>query len=123
MFHRYAAASRWAALRALADPATLDVGPLDNGVEDHATNAPESARISAEALDAEADILAVEVLMARALLIDDETRQRLGRGTARALDAIETMLEQLPADGLSGDAVAGAKRLLTSGDLAALGGA
>src|ERR687887_31609 len=51
-FHRYGAATRAAALRALAAPVTLDIGPLDNGVEDHATNAAEAARVTADALDA-----------------------------------------------------------------------
>jgi histidine ammonia-lyase len=123
MFHRYTAASRWAALRAIAGPATLDVVPLDNGVEDHATNATESARLSAEALDAATDVLAVELLMARALLIDDETRPRLGHGTHTALDAIEDMLGGIPEDASSGEAVAGARRLLSNGVLAAIGGA
>ena len=36
---RYTAATRYSELRLIAGPATLDIGPLDLGVEDHATNA------------------------------------------------------------------------------------
>ena len=49
-------------LRLIAGPATLDIGPLDLGVEDHATNAPLTAQRSAEALETLEDILAIELL-------------------------------------------------------------
>jgi histidine ammonia-lyase len=121
IFHRYAAAGRTALLRVLAGPATLDIGPLDNGVEDHATNATESARLSAEALDVLGDVLAVELLMARAILIDDETRPRLGSGTRLALEALDHALADVPVDSPSGEAVATAKSLLTGATLASVG--
>jgi histidine ammonia-lyase len=118
MFHRYGAASRYARLRALAGPVSLDIGPLDNAVEDHATNATEAARVTAEALDALADVLAVELLMARALLMAGETRAKLGSGTALALEAVDRELAGIPEDAPSGEAVAATKRLLIEGDLA-----
>jgi histidine ammonia-lyase len=86
---RYAAAARTAELRSLADPVSLDVGPLDLGVEDHATNAPFSVQRTDEALDGLADILAVELLIAA-----DTARRhagavgRLGRGTRAAVDEL-----------------------------------
>ena len=118
MFHRYAAATRAGLLRAMSAPVSLEIGPLDNGVEDHATNATEAARTSAEALDVLADVLAVELLMARALLIDDETRPRLGEGTRRALAIVDDSLAGLPEDGPSGDAEVIIRILLTDGLLA-----
>ena len=48
---RYTAATRYSELRLIAGPATLDIGPLDLGVEDHATNAVLTAQRSEEALD------------------------------------------------------------------------
>jgi histidine ammonia-lyase len=116
MFHRYAAASRYAHLRSLAGPASLDIGPLDNSVEDHATNATEAARVSAEALDALADVLAVELLMARALLMDDERRAKLGSGTGPALEALDQALAGISEDAPSGEAVAATKKLILEGD-------
>jgi transcriptional regulator with XRE-family HTH domain len=53
--------------------------------------------------------------LARALLLDDETRPRLGRGTGRALAIVDTMLDGLPPDGTSGDAVTGTSLLLKGG--------
>jgi histidine ammonia-lyase len=121
MFHRYAAASRYALLRTLAGPVTLDVGALDNGVEDHATNATEAARVTSEALDVLADVLAVELLMSRAQLIDDETRPKLGTGTRLVLEAVDRALADLDEDAPSGEPVAVTRRLLTGGDLADIG--
>ena len=63
---RYSLAARAAELRQLAAPASLDVGPLDLGVEDHATNAPIVVRRTDEALGLLEDILAGELLMAAA---------------------------------------------------------
>ena len=123
MFHRYGAASRYAQLRSLASPISLDIGALDNAVEDHATNASEAARISAEAIDVLADVLAVELLMARALLIGDESRAKLGAGTKQALGKLDQALAGIPEDAPSGDAVAATKRLLLDGELATIGGA
>jgi histidine ammonia-lyase len=123
MFHRYAAATRAGELRSLAGPVSLDIGPLDNGVEDHATNATEAARVSAAALDVLGDVLAVELLMARALLIDDETRPRLGEGTRQALAIVDGALADLDDDAPSGEAVGIVKSLITGGTLATVSGA
>jgi histidine ammonia-lyase len=121
MFHRYAAASRSALLRSLAGPVTLDVGALDNNVEDHATNATEAARVTSDALDVLADVLAVELLMSRALLIDDETRPKLGTGTRLVLQVTDRVLGAIDADAPSGEAVAATKALLMTSELAEIG--
>ena len=118
MFHRYAAAARAGQLRAMSAPVSLEIGPLDNAVEDHATNATEAARVSADALDVLADVLAVELLMARALLIADETRPQLGEGTRRALAIVDDAISTLPDDGPSDDAQVVVKDLLASGAIA-----
>ena len=44
---------------------TLDIGILDLGVEDHATNAPVAAALTEHALDLLEGILAIELDMAR----------------------------------------------------------
>jgi histidine ammonia-lyase len=115
MFHRYATAARYAHLRSIAGPASLDIGPLDNAVEDHATNATEAARLSAEALDTLADVLAVELLMARALLVAGDARAKLGSGTMQVLDKLEEALAPIPEDAPSGEAVAATRQLLLGG--------
>ena len=61
---RYPAAAAFSALRHLAAPATLDTPPLDIGVEDHATAAPLTIRLTGEALDLLEQVLSIEVLMA-----------------------------------------------------------
>ena len=88
---RYAAAARAGDLRALATPATLDIGSLDLGQEDHSTNAPTTVARTDAALDALGDVLATEVLSARWLLRLNQTVD-LGLGTAAALDAVEAVL-------------------------------
>src|SRR3954469_2213790 len=65
---RYAGAAAYAELRQLAGPASLDIGVLDQGVEDHSTGAPLSARKADEALDLLADVLAIELLLATDVL-------------------------------------------------------
>ncbi|HEU0234800.1 MAG TPA: aromatic amino acid ammonia-lyase [Candidatus Limnocylindrales bacterium] len=91
---RYAGAARAAELRSLADPATLDVAPLDVGVEDHATMAPLAVRRTDEALAAAADVLAVELLTATAAVgWRDETRARMSPTTARALELVVAALD------------------------------
>jgi histidine ammonia-lyase len=93
---RYAAAARAAELRTLADPVTLDIGPLDLGVEDHATNAPFAVGRTREALDRLVDVLAVEFLMAaETAKRHAETLGQLGVGTRAALDE----LDRVRADG------------------------
>ncbi len=81
MHLRYAAAAVYAELRQLAGPASLDVGVLDQGVEDHSTAAPLSVRKADEALDLLADVLAVELLLATDVLGMQPRTPVLGRGT------------------------------------------
>ena len=66
---RYPIAAHATRLRQLAGPVTLDVSSLDLGQEDHSTNAPEAVARTGEALDVLADVLAVELLIARASLL------------------------------------------------------
>jgi len=62
---RYAAAALMSELRHAANPVSLDVGILDLGVEDHATNAPVAAALTERALDLLEGILTIELEMAR----------------------------------------------------------
>jgi histidine ammonia-lyase len=84
MHLRYAAAAAYAELRQLAAPVSLDVGVLDQGVEDHSTAAPLSVRKADEALDVLADILTIELLLAADILDLRPELPDLGTGT-RAL--------------------------------------
>jgi histidine ammonia-lyase len=94
---RYAAAARTAELRSLADPVTLDVGPLDLGVEDHATNAPLAVRRTDEALDRLGDVIAVELLIAADLIRrHPEAVGRVGEGTRAALEELDRTLAEAP---------------------------
>ena len=87
---RYSAAAVYAELRQLAAPATLDVPPQDLGVEDHATGAPLTVRLSDLALGLLEDLLVIEILLARDVLaVTTNPRPRLGRGTSMALDVVE----------------------------------
>ena len=86
---RYAAASRTSDLRQLAEPATLDVGSLDLGVEDHATAAPTTVRRTDEALDALEDILLVELLIDRDIFNLVGPPPRRGAGVASAMAALD----------------------------------
>ena len=100
---RYAAATRYAALRGMAQPATLDIGTLDLAVEDHATNAPETVRRTEEALDALEDILAVELLMARGILQAPGSHGGLGRGGRLVLAELNEVIAKLPNAAASSD--------------------
>ena len=88
---RYAAASRAAELREMAGPTTLDIGPLDLGVEDHATNAVSAARRSDEALDRLEDVLAVELILAWQVLATGPGSLATGIGTTAAVAALEAI--------------------------------
>ena len=92
---RYAAAAASAELRQVAGPASLDVAPLDLGIEDHATGAPLSVRRTEVALDRLEDILAVELLMARDLLVAEGEAQPLGVGAASVLESVNSALNGL----------------------------
>lgn len=90
---RYAGAAAAAELRQLAGPATLDVAPLDVGIEDHATGAPISVRRTEIALDRLEDVLAVELLLARDLLMVRDKEIRTGVGATAVMAAINDRLE------------------------------
>jgi histidine ammonia-lyase len=81
MHLRYAAAAANGELRQLASPVSLDVGVLDQGVEDHSTAAPLSVRKADEALDLLADVLTVELLLAADILDLRPSPPALGAGT------------------------------------------
>jgi histidine ammonia-lyase len=86
---RYAAATRAAELREMAGPVTLDIAPLDLGVEDHSTNAVSAARRSDEALDRLEDVLTVELILAWQVLVTGSVSLATGLGTKAAVAALE----------------------------------
>ncbi len=92
---RYAAAARWTRIRQLADPVTLDVPPLDHGHEDHATNAPQAVQRTTEALDVLTDVLAIELLVAWAVLVQ-QPGPAPAPATGRILEALDAALRTLP---------------------------
>jgi histidine ammonia-lyase len=113
---RYPAAAVFAELKQLAAPATLDIPPLDLGVEDHHTAAPLTVRKTDAALGMVEDLLAIELMLARDLLSVARTKHTLGDGTDAALRMVEdaiaaadplpdavhgTLRERFPAQGLS----------------------
>jgi histidine ammonia-lyase len=110
---RYAAAAAAAELRQLADPASLDVPPVDFGIEDHATGAPISILRTAAALDRLDDILAVELLMARDLLRAVDVA--VGAGTRAILDFLDDAAGQVPHTASAADLHAAVKRSLANG--------
>src|SRR5688572_1677103 len=100
MHLRYAAAAAYAELRQLAAPVSLDVGVLDQGVEDHSTAAPLSVRKADEALDLLADILTIELLLAADVLALRPELPVLGAGTSAlhesATGAVVAVLDRSP---------------------------
>jgi histidine ammonia-lyase len=86
---RYSAAAVFPELKQLAAPATLDTPPLDLGVEDHGTSAPLSVRKTDAALELLEDLLAIELLLARDVLLAVPDRPALGGGTGQALRMAE----------------------------------
>jgi histidine ammonia-lyase len=86
---RYPAAAVFPELKQLAAPATLDVPPLDLGVEDHHTAAPLSARKTDTALGLLEDLLAIELMLARDLIGLRRTESVLGAGPDAALRMVE----------------------------------
>jgi histidine ammonia-lyase len=116
---RYSGAARAAELRTMVGPATLDVPPLDLGVEDHATNAPLAVRRTDEALDVAEDVLAVELLTAAAIVgSQDETLARMSPRTRAAFDLVGSSLAGLGPNP-SAAAVQAATRALLGGSLVA----
>jgi histidine ammonia-lyase len=92
---RYTAATRYSELRLAAQPATLDIGALDLGVEDHATNAVLTAQRSEEALDLLQDVLAIELLMSSTVAVGVPTGRPLPPPIAAAFDALRAIREPL----------------------------
>jgi histidine ammonia-lyase len=86
---RYPAAALFPELKQLAAPATLDIPPLDLGVEDHHTAAPLSVRKTDIALGLLEDLLAIELLLARDLLGLRPEESVLGAGPEAALRMVE----------------------------------
>jgi histidine ammonia-lyase len=92
---RYSAATLAAELRLGAQPATLDIGPLDLGVEDHATNAPQAARHTADALVLLQDVLSIELLTDVSLVRHHPTGRPVPPAIAAAFDAVRGVREPL----------------------------
>jgi histidine ammonia-lyase len=92
---RYTAATRYSELRLIAGPATLDIGPLDLGVEDHATNAPLTAQRSEQALGLLQDILAIELLTASTMAVTLPTGRPTPAPIAAAFDVVRHAREPL----------------------------
>ena len=118
---RYAAAAASAHLRQLADPASLDIPPVDFGVEDHATGAPLSVMRTDSALDRLDDIVAVELLMARDLHLSGEVA--LGAGTRAVLDFLGGVASLVPHTSSAADLHSAVRRSLTNDLLDAARGA
>ena len=95
---RYPAAATFAELRQLAAPATLDVPPLDIGVEDHATGAPLAVRTTHDALGLLEEILSIEVLMANDVLDTERPAPPLGEGTATVSAGARAAIDSLDED-------------------------
>jgi histidine ammonia-lyase len=105
---RYAASVAYAELRQLAGPASLDIGVLDQGVEDHSTGAPLSVATADRALDRLADVLAIELLLAIDVLGMQPQQPALGRGTAALYGSVRELVAGL--DDRSTEAVHSAVR-------------
>jgi len=86
---RYPAAAVFAELKHLAAPATLDTPTLDLGVEDHASGAPLSIRVTDRSLDLVHDLLAIETLLARDMLMLAADPAALGHRTRALLDDLD----------------------------------
>ena len=78
MLLRYAAAALTSELRDAAGPVTLDVAPLDSGVEDHSTNAPLAVRRTDQALATAEAVLAIELLVVDDMLAISRPARRTG---------------------------------------------
>ena len=98
---RYAASTRAAELREMAGPATLDIGPLDLGVEDHATNAVSAAHRTDQALERLLDVLTIEAIMAAQIIVASSGVESAGRGTRAAIEALEAAVPPGPTRAVS----------------------
>ncbi len=96
---RYSGAARAAELVALAAPVSLAVGPLDLGVEDHATNAPLVVRRTDEAIGLLEDVLVIELLTATSSIgWREQAPESMAPGTRTVLDAVGEVLRGLGPD-------------------------
>jgi histidine ammonia-lyase len=121
MHLRYSAAAACAELRGLAGPASLDVGILDQGVEDHSTAAPLTVRRTDEALDLLADVLAAELLLAIDVLGMRTPAPVLGRGTSALHESVRAAVAGL--DDRSSEAIHAAVRAVLEPPAAVLSAA
>jgi histidine ammonia-lyase len=112
MHLRYAAAAAYAELRQLAAPVSLDVGVLDQGVEDHSTAAPLSVRKADESLDLLSDVVTIELLLAADVLGMRPELPALGEGTAAIYGSVRGAIAAL--SDRSTDAVHAAVRAVLS---------
>ena len=110
---RYSAAAASAEVRQLADPASLDIPPVDFGVEDHATGAPLTVMRTEISLDRLEDILTVELLMARDLLLTGGVG--IGVGTRAVLDFLNDVAGGISATASAADLHAAVKHSLAGG--------
>lgn len=93
---RYSGAARAAELESSAAPATLGIGALDLGQEDHATNAPLAVSRTAAALDLALDVLVVELLTATASIgAREEARGAMAPGTVVLLGLVADAIGEL----------------------------
>jgi len=93
---RYASAVRYTELREIVNPVTLDIPPLDLGVEDHATNAPLAVARSEQALDLLDELLVVELLVAADVLrLDDPELAGVGAGVRRLLAELVSVRSEM----------------------------
>jgi histidine ammonia-lyase len=118
---RYPAAAVFAEVKQLAAPATLDVPPLDIGVEDHATGAPLTVQKTDRSLDLLEFIVAAELMMARDLLRGARAGRRIGMGAEGALNAIEDAYGELPPSSSAADAHRAVVAALKRGQLSISG--
>jgi histidine ammonia-lyase len=108
---RYAAAALVSQLRHAANPVTLDVPSLDMGVEDHSTNAPVAADLTARALDLLEGILAAELQLARLAAGVQVAGGGVAPAVGAAFEAVEAVTSQLasaPSSAAVHGAIAGA---------------
>ena len=91
------AAALLAGIRHAAHPVVLDVVPVSEGVEDHATQAPLAVAKAAVILDLWRRLIALET-MAAAEAVDCRGASRLGTGTAAVQAWVRSLVAPLEAD-------------------------
>jgi histidine ammonia-lyase len=112
LLFRYDAAALYTELRELADPVTLDMPPLDLGVEDHATNATLAVRRTDESLDRLDDLLAIELLLARDAMARRGVVVRHNVGVGAAIEELDAVLGELGSAPSSDEVHAGVRAAL-----------